>query len=186
MKGKIVILSGPSGAGKDTVIDAWRLRNPVVKRVVAYTTRAPRPGEVNGEAYHFVTRDDFMDRANSGQFLEWKEVHGNLYATPLEDLRTMVDAGLIAVLKIDVQGAIAAMEKLPEAISIFLMPPSIEELEHRLRERHTDSADEINKRLENAEWEISNSSRYKYRVVNDDVNRAVAEIEEICRQPSSA
>lgn len=179
MRGRIVILSGPSGAGKDTVIDAWRERNPLVKRVVAYTTRTPRAGETDGEDYHFVSKDGFFQMANAGKFLEWKEVHGNFYATPLDDLNEMVNAGLIAVLKIDVQGAMAAMKKLPDADSIFLMPPSLEELEKRLRERGTDSGEQIAVRLENARNEMAHSVHYKHVVVNDDLERAVTEVNAI-------
>ncbi len=188
MRGHVVILSGPSGVGKDTIIDAWRQKNPLVQRVVAYTTRAPREGERSGIDYHFVTKDKFMEMADSGQFLEWKEVHGNCYATPLHDLERMVNNGIIAILKIDVQGALTAMKKLPNAVSIFLMPPSEKELEHRLEERGTDSEQQRQIRLENARWEMSQSDKYQHIVVNDDmlVKRAVDEIDEIVRTEMGA
>ncbi|MCW5941729.1 MAG: guanylate kinase [Fimbriimonadaceae bacterium] len=179
MTGRIVILSGPSGVGKDTVLAAWTARNPRVRRVVATTTRAPRPGETDGVDYTFVSRERFMALAESGAFLEWKEVHGNLYATPLESLERMLSEGLVAILKIDVQGALTAMEKRPDAVSIFLMPPSMAELERRIRARGSDNAEAIQVRLQNARDEIEVGKRYRHRVVNDDVERCVDRLEAI-------
>lgn len=179
MSGRVVILSGPSGVGKDTVIDAWRRVNPAVKRVIAYTTRAPRPGETNGVDYHFVSVDRFMEHAAAGDFLEYKEVHGNHYATPLRDLEQMIADGKIAILKIDVQGALTAMELLPDALSVFLLPPDADELARRIRERGTDGHDAISKRLENAAWEISLADRYGHRVVNHEVGAVVRELESL-------
>ncbi len=181
MSGRLVILSGPSGVGKDSVLDRWKTADPRVVRVVAYCTRAPRSGEVDGVDYHFVTRQQFMAKAEAGDFLEYKEVHGNLYATPLKDMEALLADGRIAVLKIDVQGALSVMEKRDDAISIFLLAPSAEELERRIRKRGTDDEATIQKRLKNARDEIALSDRYQHRVVNDDLDRAVAEIMEIVR-----
>jgi len=175
--GRLVILSGPSGVGKDTIIDAWSKLNPRIRRVVAYTTRAPRPGEVDGIDYHFVSVARFLELAESGAFLEFKEVHGNHYATPLHDMEAMLEEGLIAILKIDVQGALAAMELRPDAVTVFLLPPSTEELENRIRGRGTDDATTIQKRLLNAREEIALADRYQRRIVNDDVTRVVEELE---------
>lgn len=180
-KGKLVILSGPSGVGKDTVIDAWKQSNPKVKRVVAYTTRSPRPGEENGNDYHFVTVEKFHQLAENDHFLEFKEVHGNWYATPLKDLDDMLAEGLIAILKIDVQGALAAMQIRQDAISIFLLPPSDEELTNRIQGRGTETPEVIQKRLENARNEIAESKKYHHRVVNKEVEQTVAEIERIIK-----
>lgn len=179
MRGKLVILSGPSGVGKDTVIDAWNERDPRVKRVVAYTTRDPRPGEIPDEDYHFVTVEKFKNLADSGAFLEWKEVHGNFYATPLHDMEAMLKNGKIAILKIDVQGALVAKEKRPDALMIFLLPPSMEELEDRIRGRAQDSPEVIEKRLKNARGEMEYASQYDFQVVNDDLERCVQEIMDI-------
>jgi guanylate kinase len=165
--------------GKDTVLERWTARNPRVQRVVAYCTRPPRQGETDGVDYHFVSPARFHELAGKGAFLEHKEVHGNFYATPLHDLRSMVDQGLIAVLKIDVQGALEAMEKLPEAISIFLEPPAFEVLEQRMRERAKDSESVIQTRLENARFELSVAARYRHRVVNDDLESTVNRLEAI-------
>lgn len=179
MQGKIVILSGPSGVGKDTVIDAWRSRNPAVRRVVAYTTRMPRAGESDGVDYHFVSVERFRELAAEGAFLEHKEVHGNFYATPLHDLERMIAEGYIAILKIDVQGAIVAMEARPDAISVFLMPPSVEELDRRIRGRGTDDPAVIETRLRNAHAELAHSELYEVEIVNESVEAVVEVLEQL-------
>jgi guanylate kinase len=175
-RGTLVILSGPSGVGKDTVIDAWHLRDPRVARVVAYTTRPRRTGEVDGVAYHFVSTEDFDHFARSGYFLEFKEVHGHLYATPRHDLDVMLDEGKIAVLKIDVQGALSVIDERPGAVSVFLMPPSDEELERRIRARGLDDPEQILKRLANANSEIALADRYTFSITNDKVEDVVKEL----------
>lgn len=182
----LVILSGPSGVGKDTVLQAWSAANPRVVRVVAYTTRPIRPGEIDGVDYHFVSPQEFQARVDRGAFLEYKEVHGNMYATPLEDMERLLDEGKIAVLKIDVQGALTAMEHRPDAVSIFLLPPSTEELEARIRGRATDDETTIRKRLANAREELALADRYQHRVVNRDIVEAVAELQGLVRQPANA
>ena len=178
-RGRLVILSGPSGVGKDTVIDRWRAVNPYVKRVVAYTTRSPRQGETNGTDYHYVSVARFLQLVEEGAFLEHKEVHGNYYATPLHDMEGMLEAGQIAILKIDVQGALAVMKLRSDATTIFLLPPSTEELERRIRSRGTDDHSVIEKRLKNAREEIALADRYQRRIVNDDIERVIAELQEI-------
>jgi len=183
LSGQLVILSGPSGVGKDTVIDAWHARDSRVSRVVAYTTREPREGEIDGRDYHFVTVERFMEHAASFDFLEYKEVHGNHYATPLSDLEKLLEDGRIAVLKIDVQGALTVMGLRSDASSVFLLPPDIAELERRIRDRGTDSPEAIAKRLKNAQDEIALSSRYDHRIVNDNVDRVVDELQDIFGPP---
>lgn len=165
--------------GKDTVINAWRTKNPRVERVVAYTTRAPREGELAGVDYHFVPVESFHKLAADGAFLEHKEVHGNFYATPLLDMERMLADGKIAILKIDVQGALTAMSLRPDAITVFLLPPSWDELERRIRDRGTDDAATIEKRLRNATEELELADRYQHRVTNDDLDKVVARLEEI-------
>lgn len=176
MGGKLVILSGPSGVGKDTVLAGWSKQDPRVVRVVAYTTRTTRPGEVDGVDYHFVDRETFLRLAAEGAFLEHKEVHGNLYATPKKDMEALLDAGKIAVLKIDVQGALSAMALRPDATTIFLLPPSIEELERRIRGRASDDEATIQRRLASAKTELGFADRYQHRVVNADLERTIAEV----------
>jgi guanylate kinase len=178
-RGTLVILSGPSGVGKDTIINAWQAQDPRVRRVVAYTTRDPRPGEVNGLDYHFVPVDRFQEHAANGDFLEYKEVHGNHYATPLCDMEAMLDEGAIAILKIDVQGALAAMALRPEATSVFLLPPSDAELERRIRGRATDADEVILRRLENARAELALADKYQHRLVNLDIDEVVAKLRQI-------
>ena len=178
-RGNLVILSGPSGVGKDTVINAWHALDPRVERVVAYTTRAPREGETAGVDYHFVSLQEFLRLAESGAFLEFKEVHGNHYATPLHDMEKMLEDGKLAVLKIDVQGALTAMELRPDAVSVFLMPPSSEELERRIRARNLDASDVILRRLINAREEMELAHHYQHRIVNDDVATVVSELRRI-------
>jgi guanylate kinase len=177
--GRLVILSGPSGVGKDTVIDAWKRTNHRVARVVAYTTRNPRPGEVDGIDYHFVNVDEFQRKAKSGQFLEFKEVHGNWYATPLVDMEQMLEEGMIAILKIDVQGALSAMQLRQDALTVFLLPPSEAELERRIRGRGTESDEVIAKRLQNARDELAQKERYRHQLVNLDVEKTVEQLERI-------
>jgi guanylate kinase len=178
-RGTLVILSGPSGVGKDTVINAWHAKDPRVERVVAYTTRPPRVGEMPGLDYHFISLSEFLRLAEAGAFLEFKEVHGNHYATPLHDMEEMLEAGKIAVLKIDVQGALTAMELRPDAISVFLMPPSSDELERRIRARNLDAPDVILRRLINAREEMALAHHYQHQVVNDAVDEVVKELARI-------
>jgi guanylate kinase len=132
-----------------------------------------------------VTVVEFKEKAVDGHFLEWKEVHGNFYATPLTDMEAMLAEGKVAILKIDVQGALTAMELRPDALSIFIMPPSWEELEHRIRSRATDSEEAIAKRLKNASDEIAQAGQYGFQVVNDDIEVAVAELERIVQTSPS-
>ena len=179
MSGNLIILSGPSGVGKDTIIDAWREINPKVERVVATTTRKPRAGEVDGVDYHFVSVPEFHQRAAIGEFLEFKEVHGNWYATPLTDMENLLASGKIAILKIDVQGAIHAMHLRKDAISVFILPPSMEELEQRIRGRGTDDDAIIEHRLINAQDEVAFANKYQHQIVNLDVDLTVALLEKI-------
>jgi guanylate kinase len=173
MSGRLVIVSGPSGVGKDTVIDAWSAADPRVKRVVACTTRAARPGEVDGADYHFVSVCDFRRMAEDGAFLEWKQVHSNFYATPLAQVRQLLEDGRVAVLKIDVQGALTVMEKRPDAVAVFILAPSDEELERRIRGRGTEEEPVILARLAAAKDEIAHAPHYHYQVVNDDLDAVV-------------
>jgi guanylate kinase len=176
--GRLVILSGPSGVGKDTVLEAWRRANPRVQRVVAYTTRQIRDNEVDGVDYHFVSKERFQRHVAAGDFLEHKEVHGNCYATPLADMERMLEEGKVAVLKIDVQGALTARDLRPDALSIFLLPPDFQELERRIVGRATDDPDAIQRRLANARGEMALADRYDVRIVNDDIDEVVRRLEQ--------
>lgn len=181
-RGKLVIVSGPSGAGKTTVLDGVfrRAEVPLAKSVSA-TTRRPRPGEHDGVDYHFITAEDFQERRRRREFLECFEVFagGQWYGTLTSEVNAGLDAGKWVVLEIDVQGAAAVVKQYPEAITIFISPKSNEELERRLRGRGTESEADVARRLQEARREMAQAGAYKHRVVNDDVDRAVEEILEI-------
>jgi guanylate kinase len=179
----LVILSGPSGVGKDTIIAALqaRSRQPDYHYVVTCTTRAPRPGEVDGHSYRFMTPAGFHALREAGELLESAEVHGNWYGTPRDDVRRALVAGLDVILKIDVQGAQSVKELVPEALLIFLVPPSLEALFERLRARATETADELEVRQRNAAIELARQGDYDYVVVNEtgQVERTAERIDEI-------
>jgi guanylate kinase len=177
--GKLVIISGPSGVGKDTVIDAWRQKNPKVARVIAYTTRPPRPSEAHAHDYYFVSEDEFLQRAEANDFLEYKLVHGNYYGTPKSDMDAMLQKDHIAILKIDVQGALTVMPLRPDAISVFLVPPDGDELARRIRERGTETNEKVIERLRNAQAEITFADKYDHRIINDDIRKVVDRLEQL-------
>jgi guanylate kinase len=166
----LVIISGPSGVGKDAVIDALRRRNPDANfhYVITCTTRARRPDEIDGVSYHFVDVDRFIALRDAGELLEANEVHGNWYGTPRAQVREALLAGRDVILKIDVQGAQVIKENVPEAILIFIVPPSLESLFQRLKSRATETADELELRQRNAAIELGRQEDYDYIVENGD------------------
>ena len=174
-----MIVSGPSGAGKTTVMKKVfeRCRVPLAASVSA-TTRPPRPGEVNGVDYHFLSSEEFAEHRRQGDFLECFEVFGRgyWYGTLRQEVRAGLDAGKWVVLEIDVQGAHAVVEQFPDAITIFIRPRSLEELERRLRGRGTETEEAIRRRLAKASHELAQTGLYRYVVFNDDLDRAVREI----------
>lgn len=165
--GKAVILSGPSGVGKDTILDLWIGLNPLVSRVVAATTRTPRPGEVNGESYWFLSNDEFEAKIREGGFIEHKAYGEHQYGTPVAQTVELIEQGRIAVLKIEVEGALDVMRRLPSIESVFILPPSRFTLDVHLRERGM-PAEEIEQRLKIADGEIMKSDRYRFRLVNHE------------------
>lgn len=176
-RGRLIVLSGPSGVGKDTVLRALFALDPRLRYSVSYTTRPPRPGEVDGVAYSFVDEPAFMTMVERGEFLEWTRVHGDaLYGTSATRVRETLERGEDIVLKIDVVGAATVRQRLPDALFIFLLPPSEEALRHRLEERDTDDEASLGRRLDAAVSELAEAPRYDHRVVNDDVDRAAREI----------
>ncbi len=180
---QLVIISGPSGVGKDTIIDALR-RRPDAGRyhfVITCTTRAARPGEVDGFSYHFLDRATFLALRDGGELLEANEVHGNWYGTPREQVRKALASGRDVILKIDVQGAQVVKERVPDALLVFVVPPSLETLFQRLKARATETADELELRQRNAAIELARQDDYDYVVVNEtgQVERTAARIEEI-------
>jgi guanylate kinase len=183
----LAIISGPSGVGKDTIIDVMRRheaeRDGADERtyVVTVTTRAPRNGEVDGVDYHFVTRDEFLRLRAARGFLEANEVHGNWYGSPRDQVREALVAGRDVILKIDVQGAQVVKEQVSEALLIFVIPPSLETLFSRLRVRATESADELEIRQRNAAIELARQDDYDHVVINetDEVDSTAQRIEAI-------
>lgn len=185
-KGMLVILSAPSGCGKDTVFKALcKRRNDIVESVSA-TTRAPRDGEVDGVNYYFKTVGEFEKMIANNGLLEYAKYNNCYYGTPVDGVQSAVDAGKVCFLIIEVQGAQSIMKMCPDAVSIFLLPPSIEVLEHRLRKRETNSPDDIKNRIDIAESEIKIAPLYKYNVVNDSLEDAVDEINEIINKELEA
>lgn len=190
----LVIISGPSGVGKDTIIDVMRRREAESGRdagrhyVVTVTTRAPREGEVDGVDYHFVSREEFLRIRAARGFLEANEVHGNWYGSPRDQVRAALAAGRDAFLKIDVQGAQIVKEQVSEALLIFVIPPSLETLFARLRARATESADELELRQRNAAIELARQDDYDHVVVNetDRAERTAERIEEIVAEERRA
>lgn len=185
-KGMLVILSAPSGCGKDTVFKALcKRRNDIVESVSA-TTRAPRDGEVDGVNYYFKTVGEFEKMIANNGLLEYAKYNNCYYGTPVDGVQSAVDAGKVCFLIIEVQGAQSIMKICPDAVSIFLLPPSMEVLEHRLRKRETNSPDDIKNRIDIAESEIKIAPLYKYNVVNDSLEDAVDEINEIINKELEA
>ncbi len=178
-EGRLVIVSGPSGTGKTTLLRLVfeQSRQPLVSSVSA-TTRPRRPGEVDGVDYHYLTEGEFDIRRQRGEFIECFEVfgRGHWYGTLREEVLTGLRAGKWVVLEIDVQGAQAVIEDYPEAVSIFVRPESLEELERRLRGRGTENEEAVQRRLAQAEQELAQAGRYRYQVVNDELQRAAEEI----------
>ena len=176
-KGMILVISGPSGVGKGTLRQRLLRRFPSMRRSISVTTRRPRPGEVHGRDYFFVSREEFQRMISEGAFLEWAWVFDELYGTPARWVEEQLTKGIDVILEIDVQGALQVREKKPDAVLVFIMPPSWEELERRLRKRHTEDEEEVRKRLEVAKREIEMAPRYDYIVVNDDLDQAAYELE---------
>ncbi len=183
MAGILFIISAPSGSGKSTLVSQLRTLVEGLDFSVSYTTRGPRGSEEDGREYHFTTREKFEAMIAAGEFLEWAKVFGNYYGTGLSALAHAKDAGKDLLLDIDVQGAIQVMEKLPEAVSIFILPPSPKVLEMRLRNRSEAEKMTVEtviaKRLAEAEHELKRIRNYKYALVNDVLDQAVAEMRAI-------
>jgi guanylate kinase len=186
MTGKLVVISGPSGAGKTTLLKRLYAGSPrPLVTSVSATTRAPRPGEVDGIDYHFLSKEEFARRRQRGEFLECFEVYqrGDWYGTLKSEVTPRLAAGKWVVLEIDVQGTLAVLDQYPGAVTVFVRPSSLAELERRLRDRGTESEAALARRLEVARRELQAADRYRYQVVNDDVDRALKQLSEILSSP---
>lgn len=185
-KGKIIILSAPSGGGKSSLAEMLLQNNPNITLSVSATTRSPRPGEQNGVHYFFKTQDEFALMQKEGQFLESAQIYDNYYGTPRQFVEQQLERGLDVLFDIDYQGAYQIMDKMPgRVVSIFVVPPSLDVLRDRLLKRGQDGEDEIDKRLALAEEEISEAKNYDHVVVNEDFTKALKEIENIIKKSHS-
>jgi guanylate kinase len=174
-RGKILVFSAPSGAGKNTIINFLREDVPGLVYSVSATTRRPRPGEVDGTHYFFMAEGEFERRVAAGEFAEWEKVHGNYYGTPRAFIESVVSRGLHAVMDIDVFGKIKFDEVYPEAVGILIVPPTLRHLEKRLKARGTDDEETIRLRLENAKVEMDfarSQGKYEYEIINDVLDTA--------------
>lgn len=176
---KLFVISGSSGVGKGTVIKEFLRKNPEFKLSVSCTTRQPREGEIHGENYFFLSKEEFLACIERNEFLEWAQFSGNMYGTQRPYIEEKLRQGKKLILEIDTQGALNVKKIMPDAILIFILPPSFEELEARLRGRHTESEEAIQKRLESTKLEMENSKHFDYQVVNDNIDNAVKKLEEI-------
>ncbi|MDY6951470.1 MAG: guanylate kinase [Thermodesulfobacteriota bacterium] len=178
-KGHLFIISGPSGVGKSTVLSAILERNPHLRYSVSYTTRRPRGKEQDGVDYHFISEMAFREKIAASELAEWAEVHGHLYGTSGRYIEKSLSQGLDVLLDIDVEGAKILSSKYPAGFCVFIAPPSMEELERRMKRRDTDAPEVVGRRLKNAQKEMAQAHLYDRVVVNDDVAKTVSELEEI-------
>ena len=179
MNKKLYVVSGSSGVGKGTVLKGFLSRNPNFMLSISCTTRAPREGEVDGVNYFFMTKDDFKDCIENDKFLEWAEFAGNFYGTKKKFINQCLQDGKDIILEIDTQGALQVKKQMPESVLIFICPPSLEDLEKRLRGRHTEDEATIQKRLNAVKEELTRAENFDYKIVNDDLNNAISELERI-------
>ncbi len=178
---KLIILTGPSGVGKGTVVKEILDKDKNICLSVSATTRSPRKGEKEGENYYFLSEENFKEMINKNLFLEWAEFAGNYYGTPLSFVKDKIEDGFIVLLEIEVEGAKQIKDKYPESLSIFILPPSKEELEKRIRNRGTEKEEAINRRLSRSTYEIASSDEFDFKVTNRVVNETAERIIKIIR-----
>ncbi|ABD00807.1 guanylate kinase [Thermostichus sp. MS-CIW-21] len=183
-RGRLVVLTGPSGVGKGTLVSQLRQRHPELYFSVSVTTRPPRPGEQEGVNYYFRTREEFLNLIEADELLEWAQYAGNFYGTPREIVFQKLSQGQDVLLEIELAGARQVRQQCPDAIRIFLSPPSLEELERRIRERGQDSEASIQRRLQQARKELDAKDEFDYVIVNDNLEQALQELEALLYPPS--
>ena len=179
MNKKLFVISGSSGVGKGTVLKGFLAQNPEFMLSISCTTRAPREGEVDGVNYFFLTKEEFQQCIDNNKFLEWAEFAGNRYGTKKKFINKCLEEGKNVILEIDTKGALQVKKQMPEAILIFICPPSLEALENRLRGRHTEDEATIQKRMQEVKQELDRAQSFDYKIVNDDLQRAISELEKI-------
>lgn len=177
--GKLVVITGPSGVGKGTLVRSLLNRHPDIYLSVSMTTRSPRPGEVDGQDYFFVTPEKFQDLIAAEQLLEWAQFAGNYYGTPRQTVEEKVKQGTLVLLEIELEGARQIRASFPQAMRLFILPPSMSELERRLRDRQSESPEAITRRLNRAIIEIAAAHEFDVQIVNDDFDRALTEVESV-------
>lgn len=175
--GRLIVLTGPSGVGKGTLVRSLSQSHPELYLSVSVTTRSPRPGEINGKHYYFVSREQFEVMVAQGELLEWAEFAGNCYGTPRQQVEEKIREGKWVLLEIELEGARQIRASFPEAMRIFILPPSMQELEQRLRGRGQDSEEAIARRLRRASEEINAAGEFDFKIVNDNFEAALKEIE---------
>lgn len=180
-KGTLYVISGPSGAGKGTVLKELFNIDSSIYYSVSATSRAPREGEINGVNYHFLSREGFEELIDSNSLLEYTSFCGNYYGTPEIIIDEKLNSGTNVILEIEIDGAAQVKKRRPDSVSVFIMPPSFEELARRLKKRNTENEADIEKRLEKARVEISMADKYNYVVINDDVHNAAVNLLDIIR-----
>ncbi|MGF1569923.1 MAG: guanylate kinase [Nodosilinea sp.] len=181
--GRLIVFTGPSGVGKGTLLKALRQRYPTLQVSVSATTRAPRAGEVEGRDYYFVSPEQFRAMVERGDLLEWAEFAGNCYGTPKEPVLKQIEGGNWVVLEIELEGARQVRETFPHALQLFVLPPSLAELEHRIRQRGKDADDAIERRLARALVEIEAAPEFDVQIVNDDLEVALQQLEQAIFNP---
>jgi len=186
MRGSLYVVAAPSGAGKTSLVKALMEREPRIRFSVSYTTRKPRPSEIDGRDYHFVTQQRFAEMVERGEFLEHARVFDNCYGTGIDTVQTALAQGELLLLEIDWQGARQVRARLPEARSIFILPPSRRALEERLRARSSDSEAVIERRLRDAKQDLSHWTEFDYVVINDRFEQAVVDFQAIVREKGDA
>lgn len=178
-RGRLIVLSAPSGSGKTTIAKAVMRKYPAIGFSVSATTRAKRPGEQDGKDYYFLSRDEFERRIKAGELVEWEEIYGDLYGTLRSEIERALSSGGVLLFDVDVKGALSIKRHYPEALLIFIKPPGVGSLEQRLKGRKTEDVAALRRRLERVPMELELGKQFDHQVVNDDLARAIADVEEL-------